>query len=240
MGNPGINLNRNFFAPIVSLVNRGVLFDASKCGVDGRLLVKSCIYNGKLGDEHKVYQPLDISEDFYFSSDPELQLARKYRSIWLNVDGLKAPGVKPATKIDYGIGDAWEFTDGTDDTVVGKIDLPLDMKKDEDMNILIGWSTPTANAGNCIWQVEYLFRQENEAMDAAADATLSNTVAASAVANGLVVSDIGWTAVPNVNDKCLSVRIKRRADLAGDSLNEDNHFYGICFVYTSNSRGTTP
>jgi hypothetical protein len=112
------------------------------------------------------------------------------------------------------------------------------MDKSASITFYIGWNTPTASAGNCRWQIEYLFRQANEAMDAAADATLVNNFAASATAKGLVISEIGTTAVPHANDICVTLRIKRRADEAGDTLSEDNYLFGICMQYYSNKLGT--
>lgn len=164
--------------------------------------------------------------------------AKVKRDIWLGADGFNVPGTKPAALVDYGIASAWEFSDGTDDTLYTRVKLPDDMDKSVGMTLSIGWSTPTASAGNCRWQIEYLFRQANEAMDAAADATLVNNFAASGTAKGLTVSAIGTTAVPNSNDVCLTMRIKRRADEAADTLGEDNHLHGICIEYTSNKLGT--
>jgi hypothetical protein len=175
------------------------------------------------------------------ATDGEITLlgtARIKRDIWINSEGFKAPGTKPAAAVDYGIASAWEFSDGTDDTLFARIKLPNDMDKSVGMTIYIGWSTPTGSAGNCRWQVEYLFRQANEAMDAAADATLVDNFAASSTAKGLVVSTIGTTAVPNAADVCLTMRIKRRADEAADTLGEDNHLHGLCVEYTSNKLGT--
>jgi len=165
--------------------------------------------------------------------------ARVRKDIWMNVESLKAPGTKPAMLVDYGIGDAWEFTDGTDDTIVTRIKFPEDLDKSAGIEVLIGWNTETASAGNCKWDVEYLFRQENEDMSVAADATLTATVAASATAKGFVLSSIGTTVAPHANDTCVTIRIKRRADEAADTLGEDNHLFGVCFGYVANKFGGT-
>jgi len=37
---------------------------------------------------------------------------------------------------------------------------------------------------------------------------------------------------------CITMRIKRRADEAADTLGEDNHLLGLCVEYTSNKLGT--
>lgn len=183
----------------------------------------------------------DGTNDTVFLDDGIMTMtgtARVKKDIWISADGFRVPGTKPAAQVDYGIADAWEFTDGTDDTLFARVKLPDDMDKSAGMTIYIGWSTPTGSAGNCRWQVEYLFRQADEAMDAAADATLVDNFAASATAKGLVISTIGTTAVPNAADVCLTMRIKRRADEAADTLGEDNYLFGLCVEYTSNKLGT--
>ena len=164
--------------------------------------------------------------------------AKVTKDLWLGTGGFKTPGTKPATQVDLGIADAWEFTDGTDDTLYARIKLPNDMDKSVAPTVSVGWSTPTADAGNCRWQVEYLYRQVDEDMTAAADATLVDNFAASSTANGLVVSEVGTLAVPHANDVCITMRIKRRADEAADTLGEDNHLLGLCVEYTSNKLGT--
>ena len=164
--------------------------------------------------------------------------AKVTKDLWLGTGGFKTPGTKPATQVDLGIADAWEFTDGTDDTLYARIKLPNDMDKSVAPTVSVGWSTPTADAGNCRWQVEYLYRQVDEDMTAAADATLVDNFPASSTANGLVVSEVGTLAVPHANDVCITMRIKRRADEAADTLGEDNHLLGLCVEYTSNKLGT--
>ena len=164
--------------------------------------------------------------------------ARWDGTLWSDVTAFKAPGTKPAELIDYGIADAWEFTDGTDDTIVSRFKIPHDMDRSVAPTFLIGWSTPTASAGNCRWQIEYLYRSENEAMDAAADETLVDNFAASGTAKGLVVSTLSPTNPPSATDICVSMRVKRRADEVADTLGEDCQLYGVCMVYTKNKLGT--
>jgi hypothetical protein len=175
------------------------------------------------------------------AADGEITLhgtARVKMDMWLGTDGFRTPGTKPASQVDYGIADAWEFTDGTDDTLYARFKLPNNMDKSVAPTISIGWSTPTANAGNCRWQIEYLYRQVDEDMTAAADATLVDNFAASNTADGLTLSTVGTLAVPNANDVCVTMRIKRRADEAADTLGEDNYLLGLCMEYTSNKLGT--
>jgi len=182
---------------------------------------------------HTTFGALTLTGQVALSGD-----GRIYRDIWMDTNGLRAPGTKPAAEVTLGIGLAWEFTDGTDDTLEARIKLPDDMDRTAGMKIYIGWCTPTGSAGNCRWQVEYLFRGPNEAMNAAADATLADNFAASATGYGLAVSLIGTTAAPAETDVCLTMRIKRRADEVADTLGEDNYLLGLCAEYVSNKLGT--
>lgn len=179
------------------------------------------IYDEELSGNTRAYPPTPI-----------------YKRLYISTDGFQAPGTKPAALVEVGIGHAWEFTDGTDDTLFAKIRLPSDLDYNESIYIGIGWSTPTADAGNCRWQVEYLFRAIGEAINAAADDTLVNNFAASTTAHGLVQSNIGIVTA-GASDVLLLMRIKRRADELGDTLGEDNHLHGIAIRYTSTTRGTT-
>ena len=160
------------------------------------------------------------------------------RSLWMSAESFQAPGTKPAALVEYGIGYSWEFTDGTDDTLFARFPLPYDMDRSVAPVVKIGWSTPTASAGNCRWQIECLYRAQNEAMDAAADETLVDNFAASGTAKGLIVSSQTLSSAPSSTDVCLSLRIKRRADDENDTLGEDNHLHGVCFEYTANKLGT--
>lgn len=160
-----------------------------------------------------------------------------YRYIWVSAESFQVPTTKPASLVDYGIGHAWEFSDGTDDTLYGKMARPTDVDINYPINLCIGWSTPTANAGNCRWQLEYVIDSLDSPMDASADATLVDDFAASSEAAGLVQSLMGDITVPEAN-VCMTIRIKRRADEVEDTLGEANHLHGMLLKYVSTSRGT--
>lgn len=172
-------------------------------------------------------------------ADGEINLhgtARVTNAQWIGASGVRAPGVKPATWVDLGISGAWEFTDGTDDTVVANMLVPYSMDRTVAPTITLGWSTPVV-IGDGVWQVEYLWRAEDEDVTAAAQGTLQVTTAASAVADGLVRSTV-TLAAPDVTDYCLHMRIKRRADLGADTLGDVASLSGICMTYTSDKLGT--
>jgi len=166
--------------------------------------------------------------------------ARVYKNEWINLGGLKAPGTSPATYIDLGISGAWEFTDGTDDTVVATIRLPKGMDITVAPTINLGWSSATADPGDdskqVVWQVEYSYRAEGESLAAAADATLEVTTSASTTANGLKVSEL-TLATPGATDLLLLLRIKRLGADGDDDLGDDCSLSGCGMKYAINRLG---
>jgi len=165
--------------------------------------------------------------------------SKVYKQDWIQAEAIRAPTVNPATFADHGITGAWQFADNLTKVVVAKLPLSTDVDTSANGFIYLGWSSPTA-AANCRWQVEYLIRAENESTIAAAEATLTQTEASSAVANGLVVSSFTIPAASlAATDNCLLVRITRLGADAADTLGDVANLLGICFHYVSNKLGTT-
>ena len=164
------------------------------------------------------------------------------RSVWIPFSGLKAPGTKPATFVDHGISGAWEFSDGTDDTIVANIKFPADMDMTVAPTTLVGWSSNTADPGDdskqAVWQIEYLYTQVDEDTTAAAQDTISVTTSASTVSDGLVTSTFSGMDIPNASDICLHARIKRLGADGSDTLGDTAELHGMCMTYTSNKHGT--
>lgn len=161
-------------------------------------------------------------------------------AIWIGAEGIKAPGVKPATWVDLGISGVWEFTDGTDDTIVANIRVPYRMDRTIAPTFMIGWSSPVVDPGDlskrATWQVEYLWRALDENLAAAAEETISVTLPPSAIVggNGLVRA-LFTLGLPGADAICLHLRIKRRGDL--DSLGDVARVSGICLRFTANRLG---
>lgn len=179
------------------------------------------------------------------AADGELTLhgtARVLNSIWIGAEGVKAPPTKPATYVDHGIGGAWEFSDATDDTIVANMKISNKMDRNIAPSITLGWSSTTQSAF-CEWQIEYLWQSADEDTTAGADDTLLSSTDAdastsSATAEGMVLSTFPLVA-PSATDVCLHLRIKRRADLAADTINGDTvELHGICMGFTSDKLGT--
>jgi len=179
-----------------------------------------------------------------FATDGELTLygtARVLGANWIGAEGLKAPGVKPATQVDLGISIAWEFSDATDDTIVANFRIPNKMDRTVAPTLRLAWSCPTADPGDdsvqCVWQVEYLWRASGEDVTAAAEGTLTVTTSASTSTDGLVISSVTLTA-PSATDECIHLRIKRLGADASDTLGDVAHLTGICKPFTSDKLGT--
>lgn len=178
-----------------------------------------------------------------FAADGELTLvgtARALSDMWIGAEGLRAPpAVKPATLVVHGISVAWEFSDGTDDTIVANMRIPNRMDITVAPTITMGWSSPVADPGDnskqATWQVEYLWTAPDESTIAAAQATVPVTTSASTVANGITISTV-TLAAPDVGDECVHLRIKRRGDT--DSLGGVANLSGICMQFTSDRLGT--
>jgi len=181
-----------------------------------------------------------------FAADGELTLhgtARVTNALWIGAEGLKAPPTKSASFVDHGaICGAWEFSDAVDDTIVANMRIPDQMDRSVAPSITLGWSSTTQSAF-CEWQIEYLWRSVNEDTTAGADDTLLSSTDAdastsSATAEGMVVSTFLLVA-PSATDVCIHLRIKRRGDLAADTINGDTvELHGICMTFTSNKLGT--
>ena len=170
--------------------------------------------------------------------------ARVTNGLWLSATGLKAPPTKAAEFVDHGTGGfgVWQFSDAADDTVVTSIRVPYRMDRTVAPSIIIGWST-TPTTGNCEWEIAYLWRKVGESTTVDVDDTLlastdaNSTQAASSTAEGMVLTTMALAA-PHADDDCIHLRIRRRADLAGDTLNGvDVELHGICMSFTSDKLG---
>jgi len=170
--------------------------------------------------------------------------ARVIKGMWIGAEGMSAPPAQSASWVDHGISGAWRFIENanpaTAQTVVSNMMRPYDIDHSVNPAFTIGWSAGVV-VGNCEWQVEYLWTAEDENTIAGAQDTLlgsvdADNVTVSGVANGLVRSNFSIDP-PGVNDRCLHVRIRRRGDLAADTVTGVVELIGVCMSYTSNKLG---
>jgi len=188
--------------------------DGTDTGVDGTVIIKSTDTSGNTNT---------------------LQLINIYKEIQINPGAVKAPPTKAASYVSYGLDGAWEFSDGTDDTVVLSVNMPFDMDRSFAPEIFLFWGSPT-NSGDVVWQVEHLYIKEDGDITASVDATATTTDAASTTNDGLVKSSVSLT-VPDSDDKLVAMRIKRLGGDANDTLSDDANLVNMAFRYRSTSRG---
>jgi len=222
---------------ITNIGNAGTDFNAN-----GGLTLAEKLYTDEVRARSSAGLKLyDDGGNGIFVKDGELSLhgtARVKKSLWLPFNALKAPGTKPATFVDHGISGAWEFSDGTDDTLVFNIQTPVDMDKTVAPIMLIGWSTnTTVTSETCTWQLEYLWTSEGEDTTAAAQGTLTVDSNAISQANGLIMAEITGIDLPSETDVCIHCRLKRLGAGGNDDLTDTSELHGICFKYTSNKLG---
>jgi len=127
--------------------NLGIWIDSGDALFDERVLVTGDVGIGttspdtklqvvgdvKLGDDNTNYAS--------FASDGELSLhgtARVKKDLWIDANGIKAPGAHPATFVEDGLTGCWEFADqgvaNNQEQVSGTIKIPDDM----DLGIVTG------------------------------------------------------------------------------------------------------
>ena len=176
------------------------------------------------------------------STDGEVNLygtAKVIKGRWFPFNELKAPGTKPATFKEWGISGAWEFSDGTDDTIVFNLQIPSDMDRTVAPSFIIGWSTnTTVTTETAVWQLEYLYTAAGEDTTAVAQETLPISSNAIAQANGLIEVEITGMDLPSSTDACIHCRLKRLGADGADDLTDTAELHGVCIKYTSNKLGT--
>jgi len=178
------------------------------------------------------------------SSDGVITLvgsARVTRDLWIDAAGIKAPGAKPATEVAFGTLEvsAWEFSneavEANQESVSWRMAIPYDMDRSVGPSLRVGWSS--ASTGNCRWQLKYRWFAEDEDLTQDGEETLTATDAASATANGLVVTDITGIDAPSGTDATIMFKLTRLSADAADTIADTVELHGVCFNYTSNKLG---
>lgn len=162
--------------------------------------------------------------------------ARVEKCITVGVEGFKAPGSNAADEVDVGITYAWAFDDSVQEYVVTAIDLPLDMDRSVAPTLKVHWAA-NDTSDDAVWQLEYLYREEDEDVTAAAQETLTGTATSSATADGLVETEVTGIDTPSTDDKLMMIRISRKAGDANDTLTGDINLFDIQICYTANKLG---
>ena len=166
--------------------------------------------------------------------------ARVEKKLYIDANGIKAPGSKPATFIEDGLTGCWEFGDeieSNQQSVSGTLLIPDDMDRSVSPTFNIGWHTNGASAGNCAWQLEYLWISLDEDVTASAQETLTITSTASATSNGLTIATFTGIDLPSSTDKALFWKVTRLSGGGNDTITGDVHLRGEFVEYTANKLG---
>lgn len=190
----------------------------------------------KLGDDNTNYAS--------FATDGELTLtgtARVKKRLYIDANGIKAPGAKPATFVEDGLTGCWEFADegveANQQSVSGTLLIPMDMDRSVVPTMNIGWHADGVSPGNCKWQLEYLWRSSNEDVTAGAQETLTIVSTASATSNGLTIAPFSGMDLPSSTDQALFWKVTRLSADGQDTISDVTHLRGQFFEYTANSLG---
>jgi len=179
-------------------------------------------------------------------SDGEVNLhgtARVKQGIWVDANGIKAPGAKPATEISHGDLEiaAWQFANegvaANQQSVSWSCRIPEPMDRTVAPTVSIGWSADGVSPGNCEWQLEYFWTGPDDDTTQAAAETLTQTTAASATANGMVLTTFTGINAPDASDICMHCRLTRLSAGANDTINDTVELHGACLQYTCDKLG---
>lgn len=151
--------------------------------------------------------------------------------IWLDANTIKAPTVKGAVWVAHGITGAMQFADGDDRTVVANMRIPDRMDRAIAPIIGIGWSADGVSPGNCEWQLKYLWTAVEEDTTAPAQGILTKVIAASTIANGMVMTHFTGIKAPSEADVCLHLNLKRLAGGALDTIADTVELLGMCMSF---------
>ena len=157
---------------------------------------------------------------------------------WIPANAVKAPGVKPATAADVGIGVAWEFADGQEEQIRASFRLPTIMNSAKGIYFAFGWSSP-AQSKICDWELSYSTMTFDTDMTAAAEDTIQFYSLSSATANGMAFQAIQLDdTLFAASDFCLHINLMRDGNDANDTLGDVAHLHGICLKYPLDGIGT--
>jgi len=163
--------------------------------------------------------------------------ARFYGDSWMPANTVKGGGTSPAAWAVQGISGVFVFADGSEDEIIGNIQIPPNMDRSAAPTFLIGWSTNDTNENDCEWKLEYLYTAAGEDTTAAAQDTDTSTDTACAQADGLNVLTKTLDTV-GASDMCMHFRLTRLAKAgSNDTIADSVEFHGACLRYTANKLG---
>jgi hypothetical protein len=156
--------------------------------------------------------------------------------VQIGLGALKAPLLKPASYVNFGINGSYEFVANDENNVSFSIALPRDMDKSIAPSIGFAWSSPTTT-GNVRWELMYLYEQPNQDTSTIIpDDTIYQTDAVNSIANGYSYNYMQLN-VPNINDRILVVKFSRLGNDELDTANDVVNLLYMSLEYTINKLG---
>ena len=173
------------------------------------------------------YLEIDEDGEMYFFGE-----ARPILSRWIPSQGLRSVGESAASFVDHGISGAWEFSNNQENRVVATMRLPKGLDADEDLTIVIGWSSPAVSL-DCDWELNVLVTALDEDTDnTTPTVALQQYATSSATADGMRTALFTIPAASiAADDLCLHMEIIRDGNDPNDTLNADAHLHGVCLSY---------
>lgn len=158
------------------------------------------------------------------------------RVVQIGLGSLKAPGIKPATYVDYGINGAFEFVSNDENVVGCIIALPREMDKTVAPWVGYGFACPEIT-GNVRWKLEYLYIQPNQDTSSTTpDGTLYSTDTVSTTTNGYVYTYLELD-LPAPTDRIMALRFSRLGAATEDTANGVANLLQMALEYTIDKLG---
>jgi len=230
--------NTNSFLNIGDLIYGEIADGEVGIGVTAPSADLSVVGTSRFGDDATNYTQIGLDGIQTMVGEGRITV-----DTYITASGVKAPGAKPATFVEYGICGAWRFSDATpadnQEEVSGTLKLPTQMDKTVAPVFKIGWSANGVSPGDAEWQLEYLYISPNEDTTAAAQATITVTSTASGTSDGLIIAPFAALALPSATDQAMFFRITRlSAAGSNDTIADDIELRGMLFTHTRDKLGT--
>jgi len=181
----------------------------------------------------------DGTNEARFSTSGVLTLlgnARHQVRLQTPVSNFKGSGVNPATEVEYGLNGAYEFSKTVDESISLAIAVPLDIDRSVAPKFTIGWSSP-ASSGTCVWQIEVLYRSEDEDWSSTTpDDTIELEASPSTTADGTKLASFTLPVLSSI-DAGIIVKLTRLASDGDDDMDDVAYVFGGALDYTANKLG---
>jgi len=155
---------------------------------------------------------------------------------WIDASEFGKNPAKSPTIVKHGSGVALEFADGQELEALFNFKIPCGAKIGEDIDILIGWSSPAVSK---VADLEFTYSVTALGEDTSVAGTqIQQYATSSSVANGLSIAIFVIPAsVWDKDDVCFHCSIQRDGNDANDTLSDVFNLLGVCIQYKRDKIG---